>query len=128
MNEKFTQIKNKLITLDIHDKSFRILCYLIACSKNRICYPSEYTIAKELSMSRNKVHECLLELEEKKIIKIQKRILGKGKNSSNKYCINENYIVTKKDKENIIASLDDDIKSDGEKLELFDYNWLDEED
>ena len=127
MNDKFTQIKNILITLDIHDKSFRILCYLIACSKNRACYPSEYTIANELGISRNKVHECLLELEDKKIIKIEKRILGKGKNNSNKYVINEKYIVTKKDKENLIASLDEDIKADTERAELFDYNWLEDE-
>lgn len=127
MNDKFTQIKNILITLDIHDKSFRILCYLIACSKNRTCYPSEYMIANELSISRNKVHECLLELENKKIIKIEKRTLGKGKNVSNKYFINEKYIVTKKDKEKLIANLDEDIKSDITREEMFDYNWLDDE-
>lgn len=127
MNEKFTQIKNKLITLEIHDKSFRIACYLISCSKNKICYPSEYTISKELHISRNKVHECLLELEQKKVIKIEKRILGEGKKASSKYVINKDYIVTKRDKQKLIDELSDDIQQDTGRIDLFDYDWLNEE-
>lgn len=132
MDEKFTQIRNKLIISDIHEKAFRIACYLISCSKNRICYPSEYKIAEDLHISRNKVHEYLKELEEKKIISKETRIIGKGKKASSKYIISKDYVVPKRKKQKKLEQLIDELYGEQhekrEVKELFDYDWLNEED
>jgi len=125
VDEKFTQIRNKLITLDIHEKAFRIACYLISHSKNGICYPSEYTIAQELNMSRNKVREYLDELEERKVISIEKRVIGTGKKAPSKYTISKDYLVPKKSKQKLLDKLTEEFMSEPvEKVELFDYDWL----
>ncbi len=130
MDDKFTQIKNKLITLDIHEKAFRIACYLISCSKNGICYPSEYQISKELNICRNKVREYLKELEEHKVIKIEKRTIGTGKKAPSKYTIEKDYLVPRKKKQEQLDQLTQELLEEREpisQVDLFDYDWLEGE-
>lgn len=127
MDEKFSQIKNKLIISDIHEKAFRIACYLISCSKNRVCYPSEYKIAEDLHLSRNTVHEYLKELESKKIITIEKQFIGKGKKAPSKYTISKEYVVSKMSKQKRFEQLIKELHDEPEIKELFDYDWLNEE-
>lgn len=130
MDEKFTQIKNKLIILNIHDKAFRIACYLISCSKNGICYPSEYDIAEKLHISRNKVRDYLGELEKYKVITIEKRVIGTGKKAPSKYTISKDYLVPRKTKQQQLNELTEEFMQEREqiqKVELFDYDWLEGE-
>lgn len=127
MDEKFSQIKNKLIISNIHEKAFRIACYLISCSKNRVCYPSEYKIAEDLHMSRNSVHEYLKELEDNKIISRERQFIGKGKNAPSKYTISKEYIVSKFSKQKRLEQLIRELHNEPETKELFDYDWLNEE-
>lgn len=119
VNDRFTKIKNKLIISEIKDFDFRILCYLIARSKNGKCFPSMPTIAKDLKKSRETIRNSLDRLLENKYIEKESRVLGTGKKTSNLYTINEEYLA-KKTKQEIFEETQEEV----EKEELFDYDWL----
>lgn len=127
MSGKFSQIKNQLVVSELSDNAFRVICYLISCSKNSLSFPSIRTIAQRLNKGKDTVNRAIKELEQKGILLKENRILGTGRKTSNAYYINEEYVVTKKEKQQVIQQLDDEIKESVEKVELFDYNWLDEE-
>ena len=112
-----TKIKNKLITSDLKDSDYRVLTYLIARSKNGECFPSLKTIAKELSRTKETIRKSIERLIEQKYITKQSRKIGSGKITSNLYKINEEYLVNKPKRD-----------EQPNNVELFDYNWLDEED
>ena len=129
MNEKFTQFKNQLYFLKIKPTTFKIACYLISCSKNGICFPSGYTIEKDLKITRKIVYECIKELEDVGFLLKENRFTGKGKRTSNCYLINEEYLVTRKEKQQVITQLSDELQdlSERDKQELtqvFEYDWL----
>ena len=115
----FTKIKNNLIVSSLSSNQFRILCYLIARSKDGECFPSIGTMSKEINISKSTILRTLESLIEKSYITREQRTTGKGKITSNLYTINENYL-TKKSKEEILHEPQ-------EKQELIDYNWLEEE-
>lgn len=115
MNEKFVQIIKPMITdtnLDAYE--YRILSYLISCSKDGKCFPSQNKIAKELNMSKSLVKVRLDNLTNKKYIYKTNRIIGTGKKTSNLYMINEKLIVKKEYRED----------NEPHDKELFDYDWL----
>lgn len=123
MINNFTKIKNKLIVSDMSDSKFRILCYLIARSKDGQCFPSIRTIANDLNKGKGTVSRVLDELVEEKILTKENRFLGTGKKTSNLYVINENYIV-KKTKQEIFETTQEEIER---KEPLFEYDWLNED-
>lgn len=114
--EKFIQIKNKLLKENITANAFRIFCILLAHSKNGICYPSIRKMAEEYSMSKTTVSNSIKELEEHEIILKENRTVGSGKKTSNCYYLNESFIVTKKeiieDIKKIIDYLNEKLNSD----------------
>lgn len=105
------------------DSKFRILCYLIARSKDGQCFPSIRTIANDLNKGKGTVSRVLDELVEEKILTKENRFLGTGKKTSNLYVINENYIV-KKTKQEIFETTQEEIER---KEPLFEYDWLNED-
>ena len=113
------KIKNKLITSDLKDSDYRVLTYLIARSRNGECFPSLKTIAKDLSRTKETIRKSIERLIEQKYITKQSRKIGSGKITSNLYTINEDYLAIKPKKEDL---------KETSNVELFDYNWLDEED
>jgi len=121
MNEKFSKIKNELITSDMKDSKFRVLCYLIARSKGGKCFPSIRTIANDLGKGKGTVGEIIDELIADKILTKENRFLGTGKKTSNCYNIDEKYLCTRK-------KSTDDPDEEPKKIELFDYDWLNEGD
>lgn len=114
MNEKFTQFKNKLYEVNLTDKSFKIICYLISCSSNSETFPSMRTIAKKLNKSLETIRSGLNELEEKNVISRKNRVTGTGKTTSNFYKINKKYLVTENFKQ----------RRESVSEEIFDYDWL----
>lgn len=114
MDEKFTQFKNKLYEVNLTDKAFKIICYLISCSNNSETFPSMRTIAKRLNKSLETIRSGLNELEEKNVISKKNRITGSGKKTSNSYKINKKYLVTENFKQ----------KRKSASGEIFDYDWL----
>lgn len=122
MRSNFTKIKNELIVSRLSDSTFRVLCYLIARSKDGQCFPSVRTIAKDLSKGKGTISRALEELKEQKVLLIENRFLGTGKKTSNLYTINEEYL-TKKTKQEILEITQEEI----ERVEPFDYDWLNEE-
>lgn len=127
MSGKFSQIKNQLVVSDLSDNAFRVICYLISISKNSLSFPSVRTIAEKLNKSKTSVLKAIKELEQKGILLKENRILGTGRKTSNAYYINEEYVVTKKEKQQVISQMDDEIKESVETVELFDYDWLNDE-
>lgn len=120
MNGKFTKIKNKIIVSEIKDIDFRVLCYLIARSKDGKCFPSMTTIAHDLKKSKETIRNVIDRLIKINFIQKENRTLGAGKKTSNVYTINEDYLVrSKKDK---LYEIEHEV------VELEDYNWLEEED
>lgn len=128
MDEKFSQLKNKLIILNISDSAFRVACYLISCSKNSFSFPSIRTMSEKLHKTSKTINKAIRELEEKNIVLKETRTLGTGKKTSNCYYINEEYIVSKKEKEQVIRQLDEEIRETPAHIELFDYDWLNDPD
>lgn len=123
MNEKFTKIKNELIVSNMKDSKFRVLCYLIARSKDGKCFPSIRTIANELGKGKGTIQCIIDELIDEKILQKENRFVGSGKKTSNSYQISEKYLSKKR------SSQTDPIElPEPEKLELYDYNWLEDED
>lgn len=121
-NGSFTKIKNQLIVSEMKDSKFRVLCYLIAHSKNGQCFPSVRTIAKELNKGKSTISSIIEELIEEEILTKENRYLGTGKKTSNLYTINEEYLA-KKTKQEIFEETQEEV----EKEELFDYDWLNDE-
>lgn len=117
----FTKIKNKLIVSNLNSNEFRILCYLIARSKNGECFPSVGTIARDINISKRTIVRSLDNLIEENYIQKENRFLGTGKRTSNLYTINEEYL-SKKTKQEIFETTQKEIE------EPFDYDWLNEED
>ena len=118
----FTKIKNDLIVSNLNSNEFRILCYLIARSKNGECFPSVGTIAKDIYISKRTVMRSIENLIKENYIQKENRIIGSGKKTSNLYTINEKYL-TKKTKQEIFETTQEEV----EKQEMFDYDWLNEE-
>lgn len=116
MKEKFTQIPSTIIidnNLDLYE--FRILSYLISCSKNGVCFPGIIDIANKTSISKTTVKDRIGRLEAKKYIAKTTRTIGNGKKTSNLYKLNKKLIVTKEYRP--------EEKID---VELYDYDWLNE--
>lgn len=119
MNERFVQITKSMITdtnLDTYE--YRILSYLISCSKDGKCYPSQNTIAKELKISGSLVKTRLESLTTKKYIYKTNRVLGTGKKTSNLYTLDKKLIVTKEYREE---------EKENQSVELYDYDWINKE-
>ena len=57
MRSNFTKIKNELIVSRLSDSTFRVLCYLIARSKDGQCFPSVRTIAKDLIKGKGTIRK-----------------------------------------------------------------------
>lgn len=109
----------QIIKLMITDKNldayeYRILSYLISCSKDSKCFPSQNKIACELNISKSLVKKRLENLNAKKYVFKTNRVLGTGKKTSNLYTINPKLIVTKEYRED----------NEPRDVELFDYDWL----
>ena len=115
----FTKIKNNLIVSNLNCNEFRILCYLIARSKNGYCFPSVGTISNDIHISKRTTTRAIENLIKENYIQKENRFLGTGKRTSNLYTINEEYLA-KKTKEEIF-------KTTQREIELVDYDWLNEE-
>lgn len=118
VNDKYTKIKNKLITTNIKDLDFRVMCYLISRSKSSKCFPSLSTIATDLKKTKETIRNVIDRLVQNNLIQKENRVVGTGKKTSNMYIINEEYIAKK------IKQEDEPVH---ERKELFDYNWLEDE-
>ena len=94
-----------MISADITGNELKTFCILLKHmdSKNE-CYPSIRTIAKSYNMSPTTVSKCLMSLEEKNIIISQKRTVN-GKNTSNLYRINSEFLIEKKSKRKRIIEM-----------------------
>ena len=105
MESKFVILILKMISADITGNELKTFCILLkhTDSKNE-CYPSIRTIAKSYNMSPTTVSKCLMSLEEKNIIISQKRTVN-GKNTSNLYRINPEFLVEKKNKRKRIIEI-----------------------
>ena len=105
MESKFVILILKMISADITGNELKTFCILLKHmdSKNE-CYPSIRTIAKSYNMSPTTVSKCLMSLEEKNIIISQKRTVN-GKNTSNLYRINPEFLVEKKSKRKRIIEM-----------------------
>lgn len=113
--ERRTIILNKnILQLDISTSSYKLLTVLILYSdKDGRCYPSMRTIEEKYHFSHTTIIRSIKELEDKNIIRVYKRTKGTGKIDSNEYIINKAYLA-------------ESIKSK-KKLELFDYDWLNDD-
>ena len=107
--EKFSLIKNELIVSNISDLEFRVLCYLVSRSNDGKCFPSLATMEREIKKSQSTIRRALKSLQQQKIIKIEDRKVGTGKQTSNLYTIRKKYLIENKKIKNI---------------KLYDYNWL----
>lgn len=105
MESKFVILILKMISADITGNELKTFCILLKHmdSKNE-CYPSIRTIAKSYNMSPTTVSKCLMSLEEKNIIISQKRTVN-GKNTSNLYRINPEFLIEKKSKRKRIIEM-----------------------
>lgn len=105
MESKFVILILKMISADITGNELKTFCILLKHmdSKNE-CYPSIRTIAKSYNMSPTTVSKCLMSLEEKNIIISQKRTVN-GKNTSNLYRINSEFLIEKKSKRKRIIEM-----------------------
>ncbi len=110
--ERKTIILNKnILKLDISTSSYKLLTILILYSdKEGRCYPSLRMIEQKYHFSHTTIIRSIKELENKNVIRVYKRTKGSGKIDSNEYFINKEYLA-------------ESIKSE-KKLELFDYDWL----
>ena len=115
----FTKIKNNLIVSNLNHIDFRVLCYLIARSKNGKCFPSVGTIAKEINVSKRTILRAIDNLVKDKYIVREQRTIGTGKITSNLYTINKDYL-TKQNNEEVLHETQ-------VQKELIDYDWLNEE-
>lgn len=113
--ERRTIILNKnILQLDISASSYKFLTILILFSdKEGRCYPSIRMIEQKYHFSHNALFRAKKELEDKNIIRVYKRTKGTGKIDSNEYIINKEYLA-------------ESIKSK-KKIELFDYDWLNDD-
>lgn len=118
MNDKYTKIKNKLIIADIKDLDFRVMCYLISRSKANKCFPSLNTIATDLKKTKETIRNVIDRLVKDNFIQKENRVVGTGKKTSNMYIINKEYVTER---------IKQDNETKPEVIELFDYNWLDDE-
>lgn len=105
MESKFVILILKMVSADITGNELKTFCILLKHmdSKNE-CYPSIRTIAKSYNMSPTTVSKCLMSLEEKNIIISQKRTVN-GKNTSNLYRINPEFLIEKKSKRKRIIEM-----------------------
>lgn len=105
MESKFVILILKMISADITGNELKTFCILLKHmdSKNE-CYPSIRTIAKSYNMSPTTVSKCLMSLEEKNIIISQKRTVN-GKNTSNLYRINPEFLIEKKSRRKRIIEM-----------------------
>lgn len=130
MDEKFTQIKNKLIVdKNISAIDYRVLSYLISHSKKESCFPSYATIANDIDISRTKAYESVNKLVKLNYLQKKERVIGKGRKTSNEYTICDDLLVPKKAKKAMLDELTEEFMNDLknkpiEKKELFDYDWL----
>ena len=116
MNGKFTVLVTSLITdLNLDSFEYRILSYLISCSKDGQCFPSVETISEKTGIGISTVKSRLKKLVAKKYITQSNRTIGSGKKTSNIYTINQKYLVVREARY-------EDTKVANE--ELFDYDWL----
>lgn len=117
MNGKFVIILKELVTdpkIDAYE--YRILSYLISCSKDGECFPSHGDISDKTGIPVSTVKRKLDSLISKKYISKSNRTIGSGKRTSNIYTINHKYLVTR------------EARYENEKQEeLFDYDWIGDE-
>lgn len=89
LDGKFTQIPNDAFLLIRNSNSFKVYCYL--CYRyNRdyqYAFPSLNTIAKECGISISTVTRAIKELEDLKLISIEKFVDDRNKYSNNMYYI-----------------------------------------
>ncbi len=70
----------------VSSKAVLVYCYLKTCSnKNRTCYPSIKTIAKNTKLSSSTVKRALEELAKNDFIEVENRYRKNGGKSSNLY-------------------------------------------
>lgn len=121
MKSYFTQIKNELILdKNISAVEYRILNLLIAYSNNGLAFPSYRKISEKLGISKETTKRAINNLEKKDYILKENRIIGSGKKTSNCYYISEKVMIAKKD---YLKEAKEEIKN----IELFDYDWLEED-
>lgn len=112
MEEKFILAKIGNLEIDITGNSYKLLNILISyADKQGKCYPSIRTIEEKYLIARNTIFRSIEELKAKGIITVTKRESGRGNNI---YQIQPQYLVTRQTFEK-------------EKLDLFDYDWLNDE-
>lgn len=114
MNGKFVIILKRLVAdpnIDVYE--YRILSYLISCSKDGECFPSQGDISDKTGIPISTVKRKLDSLISKKYISKSNRTIGSGKRTSNIYTINHKYLVTRE------ARYENNIENT-----LFDYDWL----
>ena len=107
-----------MIISNLNGNDFKVLCYLIARSKDGKCFPSVGTISKEINISKSTVLRSLDNLIKESYITREQRTIGTGKKTSNIYTINKDYLAIKQVQEEPDKS---------EEVELYDYNWLEED-
>lgn len=121
---KFLQIQDELLTVDIKTSSFKVFCILLKYSKNGICYPA-YKEFEKYGICEKTAKNSINELEKKGLLLKQNRFVGTGKKTSNCYYIDEKYIVKKQKKIKVSQTpswFDEEVQkknlSDSEKQEL----------
>ncbi len=118
MNGKFVIILKELVTdprIDAYE--YRILSYLISCSKDGECFPSHGDISDKTGIPVSTVKRKLDSLISKKYISKSNRTIGSGKRTSNIYTINKKYLVTREAR----------YETNEKQEELFDYDWIGDE-
>lgn len=107
MDSKFILLILKMVSKEISGNELKVFCILMKhMDSNNECYPSMRTISKKYGMSTTTVSKCISSLEEKHVIIKQTRTID-GKNISNLYKINSDFLVPPKKKKKFKEILPD---------------------
>ena len=105
MNEKFIQV-NLQILKKLDNSTYRLFCILLAHSNSSgECFPSIRKISNEYNISDKTIQKAINKLVELKIITKINRKTVNGKNTSNLYRINPEFLVEKKSKRKRIIEM-----------------------
>ena len=104
-NEKFIQVNLQLLK-KLDNSTYRLFCILLAHSNsNGECFPSIRKISNEYNISDKTIQKAINKLVELKIITKINRKTVNGKNTSNLYRINPEFLVGKKSKRKRIIEI-----------------------
>lgn len=88
MEVPYFQIPNHIFEVGLDKYEILVYCYLARCSNNKSdAFPSHATIARKTGMSKTTVKASIKKLEQKGILKKQRRKINKTRNDTNLYII-----------------------------------------